>query len=97
MADDLRAQTLTDLLTQAAGRGPVLTAAGRELLDEGRAYAERLAKEGVEVAYQEYPDMVHGFILFGGVLDTSNAAVADCCAALRVRWNVEAACRLTST
>ncbi len=27
--------------------------------------------------------MVHGFLLFGGVLDTANTAVADCCAALR--------------
>ena len=38
---------------------------------------------GVSVEYREYADMVHGFILFGGVLDTANAAVADCCAALR--------------
>jgi hypothetical protein len=27
--------------------------------------------------------MVHGFVLFGGVLDTANAALADCCAQLR--------------
>lgn len=37
VADDIRAQTLTDLLTQAAGRGPVLSAAGRDL---GDAFAE---------------------------------------------------------
>ena len=37
----------------------------------------------MSVAYREYADMVHGFILFGGVLDTANAALADCCAALR--------------
>lgn len=37
VADDIRAQTLTDLLTQAAGRGPVLSAAGRDL---GEAFAE---------------------------------------------------------
>jgi acetyl esterase len=53
------------------------------LLDEGRAYVERLAREGNEVAYREYPDMVHGFIVMGGVLDTANAAVEDCCTALR--------------
>jgi acetyl esterase/lipase len=35
------------------------------------------------VAYRDYPDMIHGFILMGGVLDTANAAVADCCAQLR--------------
>jgi acetyl esterase len=61
----------------------VVTAGYDPLLDEGRAYAERLKAAGVSVEYREYADMVHGFILFGGVLDTANAAVADCCAALR--------------
>jgi len=61
----------------------VITAGYDPLLDEGRAYAERLKAAGVDVAYREYADMVHGFILFGGVLDTANAALADCCAALR--------------
>jgi acetyl esterase len=61
----------------------VITAGYDPLLDEGRAYAERLKAAGVLVEYREYPDMVHGFILFGGVLDTAKSAVADCCAALR--------------
>ena len=61
----------------------VITAGFDPLLDEGRQYAELLARAGVEVAYREYPDMVHGFIVMGGVIDTANAAVADCCAALR--------------
>ena len=61
----------------------VITAGYDPLLDEGRAYAERLKAAGGRVDYREYPDMVHGFILFGGVLDTANAAVAHCCAALR--------------
>lgn len=61
----------------------VITAGYDPLVDEGRAYAERLASEGVKVQYREYPDMVHGFLLMGGVLDTANQAVAECCAALR--------------
>jgi acetyl esterase len=61
----------------------VLTAGYDPLLDEGRAYAECLAKSGVEVAYREYSDMVHGFVLFGGVVDTANAAVTECCERLR--------------
>jgi acetyl esterase len=61
----------------------VLTAGYDPLLDEGRAYAERLAKSGVEVAYREYSDMVHGFVLFGGVVDTANGAVTECCERLR--------------
>jgi acetyl esterase len=77
-ASPLRAKTL-------AGLPPayLLTAGFDPLVDEGRAYAERLAKEGVATRYREYPDMVHGFMLFGGVLDTANAAVEECCAALR--------------
>jgi len=61
----------------------VITAGFDPLVDEGRAYADRLRAAGVQVAYREYPDMVHGFILFGGVIDTANAAVADCCKALQ--------------
>jgi acetyl esterase/lipase len=64
----------------------VLTAGYDPLLDEGRAYAEALKKDGVNVEYREYADMVHGFVLFGGVLDTANAAVADCCRALRAAF-----------
>jgi acetyl esterase len=60
----------------------VLTAGFDPLVDEGGAYADRLAREGVAVAYREYPDMVHGFLTYGGVLDTARSAVAECCAAL---------------
>jgi acetyl esterase len=87
---DWRASPL--LAKSLAGLPPayLITAGYDPLLDEGRAYAERMAKEGVEVAYREYPDMVHGFILFGGVLDTANAAVAECCEKLRGCWQKEA-------
>jgi acetyl esterase len=61
----------------------VLTAGYDPLVDEGRAYAERLAQAGAETSYREYPDMVHGFVLFGGVVDTANAAVDECCRRLR--------------
>jgi len=80
---DWRASPL--LAKSLAGLPPafILTAGFDPLLDEGRAYAERLAHEGGEVAYRDYPDMIHGFIVMGGVLETANAAVADCCTALR--------------
>ena len=83
---DWRASPL--LATRLAGLPPafVITAGYDPLLDEGREYAERLAKEGVHVAYREFPDMVHGFILFGGVVDTANAVVAECCEKLRGAW-----------
>jgi acetyl esterase len=64
----------------------VLTAGYDPLVDEGKAYAKRLEHAGVAVTYREYGDMVHGFVLFGGVVDTANAAVAECCKALRAAY-----------
>ena len=61
----------------------MITAGYDPLVDEGRAYADKVRVAGVAVEYRDYADMVHGFLLFGGVLDTANAAVAECCAALR--------------
>lgn len=61
----------------------VLTAGFDPLLDEGRAFAERLQREGVAVEYKEYEDMVHGFALFGGVVDRANEAIAECAGALK--------------
>jgi acetyl esterase len=84
-ADYLDWRASPALAKSLAGLPPafVLTAGFDPLLDEGREYAERLAREGVETAYRNYADMIHGFIVMGGVLDTANAAVADCCTALR--------------
>ncbi|HTQ77738.1 MAG TPA: alpha/beta hydrolase [Burkholderiales bacterium] len=83
---DWRASPL--LAKSLAGLPPalVLTAGYDPLLDEGRAYAERLQKEGVKTEYRNYADMVHGFIVMGRVLDTANAALADCARALRAAW-----------
>jgi acetyl esterase len=64
----------------------LLTAGYDPLVDEGRAYADMLAKAGVQVSYREYPDMVHGFVLFGGAVDTANAAVQECCRQLRTAF-----------
>jgi acetyl esterase len=92
-ADDWLDWRASPLLAKSlAGLPPafVLTAGFDPLLDEGLAYAERLAKENVEVAYREFPDMIHGFILFGGVLDAANAAVEECCVRLRTAFEVTA-------
>jgi acetyl esterase len=66
----------------------VMTAGFDPLLDEGRAYAERLKKEGVPAEYREYSGMVHGFITMGRALDTANAALADCAQSLRRAWGM---------
>ncbi|MBC7803056.1 MAG: alpha/beta hydrolase [Candidatus Parcubacteria bacterium] len=64
----------------------LFTAGFDPLRDEGKAYADRLAQEGVQVEYRNYADMVHGFITMGRVLDTANAVLADCAQALRKAW-----------
>lgn len=83
---DWRASPL--LAKSLAGLPPayVMTAGFDPLLDEGRAYADRLKNEGVAAEYREYPDMVHGFITMGRVLDTANAALADCAMVLKKAW-----------
>jgi acetyl esterase len=80
---DWRASPLLAADHRGVAPAYVLTAGFDPLLDEGRAYAEKLSAAGVAVEYREYADMVHGFILFGGALDTANAAVAECCTRLR--------------
>jgi acetyl esterase len=64
----------------------VLTAGYDPLRDEGRAYADRLTNDGVATEYCNYPDMVHGFITMGRVLDTAHIALEHCARALRAAW-----------
>ena len=77
------------LLAKSLARLPpafVMTAGFDPLRDEGRAYSEKLNKDGVPTEYREYSDMVHGFITMGRVLDTANSALADCAQALKKAW-----------
>lgn len=60
----------------------IITAGYDPLLDEGKAYAERLAAAGVAVEYVCYEGMMHGFITMGRVLDAANQALAQAGAAL---------------
>jgi acetyl esterase len=83
---DWRASPLLAADHRGVAPAYVLTAGFDPLIDEGRAYAEKLMASGVDVEYREYPDMIHGFILFGGVVDTANAAVAECCTRLRAAF-----------
>ncbi len=83
---DWRASPLLARSLAGLPRAFVLTAGFDPLVDEGRAYAERLEKEGIATEYRNYADMVHGFITMGRVLDTANEALADCARALKQAW-----------
>ena len=53
------------------------------LRDEGVAYADRLAAEGVAVARVHYGDMNHGFLNWVGLVDRSGEAMDAACGWLR--------------
>ena len=55
----------------------VVTAGYDPLHDEGEAYAKRLKEAGVNVDYYCYEDMIHAFLLFGGMLKKANKAVVE--------------------
>jgi acetyl esterase len=53
----------------------VITAGFDPLLDEGRAYADRLTQAGVPVTYECFEGQVHGFLVMGGVVAAAHHAV----------------------
>jgi acetyl esterase len=58
----------------------VVTAGLDPLLDEGKAYADKLAASGVATVYRPYPEQVHGFFNFTAMSKVARAAIADCAA-----------------
>ena len=62
-----------------SGLAPALvqTAEHDPLVDEGRAYADRLAEAGVEVRYTRYLGMPHGFVSLPGVCSAAHQAVDE--------------------
>ena len=77
-ASPLKAADLSRLppaLIMAAGHDP--------LVDEGKAYADRLAAAGVPVTYTCYDGVVHGFASMAGAMDAGHTAIAEAAAALK--------------
>lgn len=62
-----------------AGLAPacIITAERDPLVDEGRAYAQRLADAGVPVRHTTYVDMPHGFVSLPGLTPMARQAVAE--------------------
>ena len=57
------------------------------LVDEGKAYANKLRKAGVPTTYHLYNGVTHGFFSMGGVMDIGNLAVQHVAGALRNVFN----------
>ena len=53
----------------------IITAGYDPLLDEGRAYSDRLVAAGVPVLYECFEGMTHGFLTLGGVVAGANHAL----------------------
>jgi acetyl esterase len=47
------------------------------LLDESRAYSEKLRQSGNEVYFHLYPGMIHGFFTMGGIIAAADNAIAQ--------------------
>lgn len=62
-----------------AGLPPALIIAAEldPLVDEGKAYAERLQDSGVPATWSCYPGVLHGFFLLGRAFDAGRAAVKE--------------------
>jgi acetyl esterase len=52
----------------------ILTCGFDPLVDEGKAYADRLTQSGVSVVYECFQGMIHGFLPMGGALAASRHA-----------------------
>ncbi len=65
----------------------VVTAGYDPLRDEGRAYADKLDEAGVEVAYINYDDLIHGFYTMAGVVEPARAAIKDAAMALKTAFD----------
>ena len=71
-ASPIRAESLSGLPPAL-----VVLAEFDPLRDEGEAYAERLASDGVPVTIERYEGMFHSFVTFLGALPQARAAVAQ--------------------
>lgn len=55
----------------------VMTAGFDPLRDEGKAFAEQLAQQGVPVEHVCYTDMIHGFLSFAGGIEAGMECLED--------------------
>lgn len=81
--NDWRASPI--LAPSLAGLPPALVIAASHdpIVDDCRAYAERLKAEGVPVRYSEYAGLIHGFFAMGKAFGAAQQAMEEATAALR--------------
>jgi len=65
----------------------VATAAFDPLVDEGRAWVERLVAAGVPTEHEDHPTLFHGFAATTGGIQSAREAMARAAAALAAAWS----------
>jgi acetyl esterase/lipase len=90
---DWRASPLRALDHSRLPHAYILTAGFDPLLDEGRAYAERLARAGVAVTYECFEGQIHGFLPMGGAIAAAHHAHYRIGQMLRIRFGTIAGVR----
>ncbi len=65
----------------------VITAGFDPLVDEGEAYALRLAQAGVRTTLRRFPGQVHGFVTRGRLIPEAFQAIQEAALLLRTRFN----------
>jgi acetyl esterase len=73
--DDWRASPIRAADLTRLPPAHIITAGYDPLLDEGRAYSDRLVAAGVPVLYECFEGMAHGFLTMGGVVAAANHAL----------------------
>lgn len=79
--DDWRASPIRAASLTGVAPALVITAEFDPLRDQGAAYADRLAADGVDVTHSPYEGMVHTFFQLGALVDAGASAVTEVAAA----------------
>jgi len=77
----LRAQSL-----KGVAAAYVMTAGYDPLVDEGRAYAQRLEEDGVRVTSVHMADQLHAFLTMGKFIPASDLALRQAALSLSHHW-----------
>jgi acetyl esterase len=81
--DDWRISPLAAPSLEGLPPACIVTAGFDPLKDEGKAYAERLARSGVQAVHVDFPSMIHGFFNMSGAVPMARTAIAEAAGALR--------------
>lgn len=84
--DDFRFCPIANPVLSGLPTALIVTAEYDPIRDDGKAYAERLKAAGVPVTYRCYAGQVHGFFVWGAVVEDGRKVIDDLVAAMKGRF-----------